>query len=542
MVKLKVSATSWAGYASKQFTLALEVYLSDGRMIAAGAASPESDAEFDFSEWIAHLALKMPFRVYVQAKQPSGVTLQRSAELLPGVNRINFELGEGSPHEWLEWVTPFRSIAHLRRDLAFGDVLTPPMKKERKIGRVWATLWRYVDDNWVSVPVTPKNWMRDADARQFELDVADSPHLLQIGGDEVAWRLISLPPANKVRVAVTSSGRAEGDSVEVTVARAHPENEVVMSYLSRGAVGDASLVAHLPPMAERLLQRKYTDPISAVAGAYVLFRTRELRRHRDWFENLVRDFSHIADVRILASAVAREQEGASENYVRKMLLDSMKSGLPVFSLGISLLVENLAAMHRGQEETKRFHSAYLAAQAFARAKCSESAYLSFFGKSPGEPSWSPIYGPESSAAATPISKGGSRAVYLARTLGAPRSAKFGEMSVSLPRAPVSYSVLKPSAYTADPVEAPRWIVGNDLSSSSTAVGRLVKDGPLSAYELPDRLLRYSPETRGLPVRKAASREIGVGEPKSRLVPTRRARAYWEHERSDNSIRIFESDE
>jgi hypothetical protein len=416
------------------FAASLEIYLPSGRRIATGAASPSLPATFDLSHWFESSIegeMGQP-RVYVQAKLPGSTVFQEMVSLREGENSIVLNPGGDSPNEWLKWVTPFRSLAHLipgASDSKANAVAVGP------IGRVWATLWRLDNGRWGAGKAVPEQTMRDSGIRKFSLQVPQAPHLLQIGGEEVAWRMVSLPPGGMVRVAMTPSPDATQGAIEMTVARQQPDSELIMSYLSRGEVNEACRVADLWRIADRMLEEKFADPVSAVAGAYVLFKTRKLQERSGWFKNLVDNFSYMADVKVLEAAFAREQDGASENAVRKLLLEAMEHGLPVFSMGITLLLDTMTAMHRGERETKRFHSAYLAVQAYVKARSSRGAYFSFFGKSPAEPVWTPIYGAEDQELDGRASQGGKAATITSRSEESPRSANFGRTTVSLPGIP-----------------------------------------------------------------------------------------------------------
>src|SRR5690606_38476950 len=136
------------------------------------------------------------------------------------------------------------------------------------------------------------------------------------------------------------------------------------------------------------------DPVSAAAVAYVLLKSRRLQAQRQWLANLELRFPYLPDGAIVAAAFALQQATANESEIRTLIDAALGRGLPMFAMGASLLVETMAAVHRGKRESRRFHTAYLAAQAYARACCSKGAYFAFYGKSPGEPSWTRIYGLE----------------------------------------------------------------------------------------------------------------------------------------------------
>ncbi len=541
MTQLTVSVSgSWSE--SRLLTLPVDVYAPDGRILASGTASPSQPGRFELSEWRG-----LPRdRVHVLGKLPNGSSIQQTVELRGDRAEAMLHLGEESPHEWLQWVTPFRSLGHLRSAAESGAV------SNRRIGKVWMTLWSLRDGRWEAQGLRPIERQRDYGIQQLVIDVPRFPQLLQIGGEEVAWRLVSLPPGGPVRVALTRSTAEEGDALDITVGRAEPDNELIMSYLARGAVAEADRLAEAWNAADLLLYAKKQDPVSAAAGAYVLLKNRRLQHRRDWVGNLVEWFPYMADGAIVSAALALQREDATESEIRSLIDLALGRGLPIFAMGASVLVETMAAVHRGKRETKRFHAAYLAAQAYARARCSRGAYFAFYGKSPAEPSWMPIYGQEGKPVDHPSSalETGDAVVY-ARPMGAIQAGRFGHTRVVLPRAPVSPQIVK-ELY----VEASR--IG-ESTAAPTASTRL----PWSA----DRLFQKTVDL-GMPkIETSFLHEFAVGSERGvpqvdseaparpRLKPPvefvadrpvksarRQTAKYWREERLSHALTVFDGEE
>jgi hypothetical protein len=364
-------------------TLPFEVFGSDGELLAQGTASPMHPAVVNVQDESGEVQ-----RVHVVGRPPVGDRVQVTLQLGDGPNLVYLPTGSPSPHEWLQWVTPFRSLSHLR--LSHDSQRTTQLN--RKIGRVWMTVWALQDGHWVATDMRPADEMHDKGIRQVSLDVPAGPHLLQVGGDNVAWRLVSLPPGGLVRVALTGSALKEGDSIDVTIGRERASNELIMSYLSIGATMEAQRLGDAWLAADLALYQKEQDPVSAAAGAYLLLKLKRLDERRRWVDNLVDWFPYLADGAIVAAALALQRSEADEKKVRNYLDLAVNRGPPVFALGVSILVETMAAVHRGKRESKKFHNAYRAAQAYNQARCSKGAYFAFYGRSPAEPSWARLYG------------------------------------------------------------------------------------------------------------------------------------------------------
>lgn len=552
MQHLRVSVIS----AGPALALPVEIYTPSGSLIGSGAVSSRRFRLFELPLRKSEQADRPLERVYVFAKLPGGATIQEVAELDADGGQAILNATKHSPYEWLEWVTPFRSLQHLSDEQAHDpDGLSVSIS--RRIGKVWATLWEFREQRWEATEVHFESLRGNRGIRQLAIDVPSHPQLLQLGGEELAWRLVSLPPGERVNIALTPSPQeAGGDALDITVGRQYPENELVMSYLSRGALPEASRLAELMDIADRMLYGKFDDPISAVAGGYVLLRTGQLERREGWLRNLERHFPHIADVKILKAALAREQEGVPEDYIRQMLLDAMEVGLPIFSLGMTLLLDSMAAMHRGKRENRQFHRAYLAVQAYVRAKCSNGAYLAFYGKSPAEPLWSPIYGTQQAGAATPVSQGSSPPVFMRRPKGSPRSVRYGATSVTLPPAPVSGQMLETSRTSFKTVQrsavTEHWLSLSDLPEPVRGQARLTKDAELPSIEIlriPEYLSVIEKESESVVQIGRGSRGEALitlesateRGPKIERRPKQNAQ-YWKNARVSHSISVMDEDE
>lgn len=298
--------------AGSALALPVEIYSPKGSLIGSGAVSSRFDKVFEFPLQEKGREGQPLERVYVFAKLPGGATIQEVAELDVDGGEAVLNLAKSSPYEWLEWVTPFRSLHHLSSEQPH-EPDRPSVRTSRRIGKVWATLWAFQNQRWEARDVRFESRRGDRGIRQLTIDVPHHPHLLQLGGEELAWRLISLPPGEQVNIALTPSRQeAGGDALDITVGRQFPENELVMSYLSRGNLPEASRLAELMRVADRMLYGKFSDPISAVAGGYILLKTNQLERREHWLRNLEHHFPYIADVKILKAALAREQDGVSE--------------------------------------------------------------------------------------------------------------------------------------------------------------------------------------------------------------------------------------
>lgn len=532
---------------ARLLTLPFEVFSPSGRLLGEGTASPGRSATLELPEWDrGGTDWTMPERVHVLANLPNGTSIQQTTEMLHGRGVVTLQAVRGSPHEWLQWATPFHSLSHLQSGSGTSAARTE--MSHRRIGKVWMTLWALQDGRWVAKGVEAIERKMDKGIQQFAINVPSSPHLLQIGGEEVAWRLVSLPPGGPVRVALTRSETDKGDTVDVTVGRRNPDNELIMSYLARGAVSEAGKLTEAWHAADLMLYEKRNDPVSAAAGAYILLKIKRLQDRKAWVDNLVEWFPYMADSAIVSAALALQQENANEAEVRSMIQLALDRGLPIFAMGLSTLVKTMAAVHRGKRETKRFHSSYLAAQAYARAGCSSGAYFAFYGKSPAQPSLTSIFGMEDYAIGGPASGGHAEAVFYSRSRGAVQSGKFGSTTVSLPRSPVSMEMLR-KMHSQEPMSVatdfeqggigpgerlfvPTVELGIPALETSILQKFAIGSDGVSRIADPQAIRSLQPPT---PARKS------VAAAQAKRAPRQTAK-YWQEERKSHATMVFDGSE
>lgn len=366
----------------KLFTLPIEVHASDGTLLKEGVASPREPFR-------ARLAQQS--RVHLLTRLPGGERLQKSIDIDAGRSPVTVDIlsAVGSPHEWLQWVASLRDLGHLMPESAAHSrsVLgNEAIANRPAIGGVWALLWEFRGKEWSPSKLKPVSLRVDRGIRQIEFMLPKRAHLLQIGGEAVSWRLVSLPSGGAARVAFTESQPGVEDAVQLTIGRQTPGEEIVMSYLTRGALPEAAQLEALWRPAEKLLQGKYDDPIGAAAGAYVMLRIGRLEERNDWAQRLVDVAPWMADGPIIAAAVALRLDPPDRTLARRRMGQALHRGLPVFGMGLDLLVETMTRLHRGKSEDRTFRDAFSAMQGYLQARASRHSYLSFFGETPTMPS------------------------------------------------------------------------------------------------------------------------------------------------------------
>lgn len=153
----------------------------------------------------------------------------------------------------------------------------------------------------------------------------------------------------------------------------------VSSVLEFMASGDLPRARHLVSNSLQLLMEKVQNPYAAAAAGYVLIYSRdadlENERWPVWLRNLATWFPSLPDAQILLATLCLQRrrlvrrallplgEGDNERLVfaHVLLERALRAGIPMFSLGMRLLVENLEILReefRGSDSRARYNTRY----------------------------------------------------------------------------------------------------------------------------------------------------------------------------------------
>ena len=101
------------------------------------------------------------------------------------------------------------------------------------------------------------------------------------------------------------------------------ERQVARAMQGRLERGEILHAAHVADEARDMLRGKYNDPAAAPLGTLLLFKVGRLERHRDWAQNLHRDFPWFGDAGVLLAAVLSQSGGSGDlERAAEYLLDS----------------------------------------------------------------------------------------------------------------------------------------------------------------------------------------------------------------------------
>jgi hypothetical protein len=240
-----------------------------------------------------------------------------------------------------------------RERLERSAVLRPLLRDETTPGlagenftSTWAKRWhRTSTHRWTQIGFDGMTLSRDNHTVQYRFELDTRPQLLQLGGESVPWRFVTLPPTPAVDVTISAQGQSELD-IEVTTGSNYAE--ALLGYLRSGAVDGARAIA------EALLRQKADDPIAAVVGGYYLLRNghfTNLPNLPGWANNLSHWFHWLPDGAVINAwqhlqAGKRRPSEAEGHFdrARHELLLATRRGIPVYTEGLTLLLEGLELM------------------------------------------------------------------------------------------------------------------------------------------------------------------------------------------------------
>ncbi|WP_027155907.1 trypsin-like peptidase domain-containing protein [Mesorhizobium sp. WSM2561] len=282
-----------------------------------------------------------PGEYTVQATLPSGKVMLRRASVSPGGKAppVSLDVAEYSPRETLAW-------AQLNRP----EMLETSEDAASSLHSVWLRLWRNNGSGqWNLNPWPVHQPTRYHGIVQYELGLLGLPgqYYVQVGGADVPWRLVAVP-ADNVRVAVkgrwaTDTNDRTQRSIDVEVVTKDANAEVLLAYLRGGKLDSAQEVSS-SWQAQNLLEQKKQNPTLAAAAGYFLLGQQALEDvHRIWVHNLASWIEWLPDGAVIDAGYLMRRDPPDLSAARARLIEATARGLPVYTRGLRLLRDWLAA-------------------------------------------------------------------------------------------------------------------------------------------------------------------------------------------------------
>ena len=358
---------------SSALPLPVRVLDSEGGLIAEAVVSAHQSAQ---------VAIPSEYRlVFVRLEWPSGRDDVKRVEVPPdGTVRVQFDYQGSNQDEWSAWATSRLSKAEASSLQGQGEPGTPI----DQFRDVWLRLWKFQRGTWTQQPVQPTEKYRNAAAKQVDFTLSQNTcWCLQLGGDSVPWRVVSLP-GGECRVLLTPNESTDPrkEPLKVIVTGFRADVEAQLEFLSRDSIRATKSLGNF-----ELLRTSNADgsrdPVALIAAAYVALRTGDAQSPLlEWLEGLATELAWSADAAIARCAWLLRRGQIDVTQTNSLLLGCLARGLPMFAEGLYLLQE-VASLVRASSDSTARHLRHIEMLAAARAWAGSA--LSFYGVLPDTP-------------------------------------------------------------------------------------------------------------------------------------------------------------
>ena len=363
----------------------------------------------------------------VRAMLPSGESLSSQVTISPGQSSAAVSLNShSSPHEYLAWqqyLGGYRGQDQTlkRAPTKSGDLAEPQPPIDET---VWLRMWRLGPrsgnvinsfylyerqsawqveslDEWQAHPYLDPAM---PEVRVMWLSPPDEmPRIrcLQIGGQNIPWRNICLPPSRdrlQVLMRPSGSGNELNGGLAVKVVTADTETEALSHYALSGDFNASDgLAESVMDKAEDLFREKLIYPYGAMIGAYHLLLSGKLDRLHNWANNFANWVDWLPDSAVIhAWQILYSGEEAEKSLARERLLQAAQRGLPVMRKGLRLLVDGLSIFadlaKQDEREDKEVSQALKYVRRYAGSVDWNQRLTTFYGQTPFEPALKPVLG------------------------------------------------------------------------------------------------------------------------------------------------------
>jgi hypothetical protein len=165
---------------------------------------------------------------------------------------------------------------------------------------------------------------------------------------------------------INNTGSGSGHRVSITV-----WDPVISSILGYVKTGRYSVAQTVLEKAENYLFAKMMNPMAASAGTYVLLQNRDLQKKenwQDWVKNLMNWFSWLPDGAIQYGWLKIHQINETESVkeATNAFLEGYRRGLPIYSMGVRMLLEGLTIVSQSMQENDEYARKVLEALSVVR--------------------------------------------------------------------------------------------------------------------------------------------------------------------------------
>lgn len=381
-----------AVYPADSSSFPIRVEDPTGGVLSEGVAGEYEPLLLTFADPESHEVL------YVKLLSPNGRSVVQRVHYGPSTDAlVQFVIGSADVPDWARWASP-RVASKLVQSSEISSSARGAISRFRN---VWVKLWRFDEGSWRQVAIAPSEKEAIASAKQIELNLQEGSHLLQLGSASLPWFFVALPARGVCRVLLTPQRVMSTQDIplQVVLTSSRPEAETLLEFLSRDELGAAGSIATY------LLERKYEDPTSAIAGAYYLLRSGGWREIPIWwFDNLYASFPWSSDAALILLVVSLRRGLTLTSEIEtayQMLSEVLTRGLPMFAEAHRLMLEASTVLDQARRAPEDEGGAAMTVRllapegleatlatyaALAAARAEMGSAFAFYGDFPDRPS------------------------------------------------------------------------------------------------------------------------------------------------------------
>lgn len=319
-----------------------------------------------------------PGKYLIKLNLPSGQVIKKVFLLENKLNEVVLPL-LSSTNQLLEWHE------------FLGNAYTwTTERKYPQIPSIWQRLWSYEQKIWKAERLStqlklPQNQI----PVNFSLKLLPQNKLLllQIGGSQIPWRFIALPPESHLNIVVSLlENEPNVGDIGITVTNENnQEAETLLSYLILGNNRAAKVVGD--KFVERLLADEGFNTLEATIGGYYLLKIGDDERLAQWVKKFVNLIQWLPDILVIHSwFLLREDDVQRVKLARSRLLEAIKQGIPIYNEGMRLLFDGLLLFHQDaltrHEQDLEIEQALELIRDYATATDCSKTLTTFYGADP----------------------------------------------------------------------------------------------------------------------------------------------------------------
>jgi hypothetical protein len=196
----------------------------------------------------------------------------------------------------------------------------------------------------------------------------------------------ALPIASKLRVLIAPDHSTRSLPWRVQSSCGDSSMDALLSFLASGDFESARAIGqNLAEVGEDLLYGKLQNPMAAAVGGYFLLQAGELERLHEWTANLANWFEWLPDGPIIRACHLMTKPETNAVAVRRLLLESIKRGLPYYTIGLRLLQNGLKLLLQRSKRHFVIAAALKTINSHFEAADASSTVTTFTGETPNRP-------------------------------------------------------------------------------------------------------------------------------------------------------------